>query len=387
VVSIEKLTEKFGPSKDVKPWGSCLVVQGTEFDPDWEAELGDLGYRCHFGTLDQHAVTFVQLKKTVAPGKSVYVPPKPTDPAGAAAARVYWSAQEDDFLIELWKSNLTIEEINLRVTEKFPVRVGVAAKHRLTRLKSAGRIQNRNVSGNEVKEMMKKETENKPKFGNGCQAGPDWSEKEVALLLERWDVLEEVSKKDKAAALAKLPEFNGRSPQSIYQKYFKLQPKTSKEAKSIPETSKVDDCSKNAQGTLDACPENTPGILDKQLISAPVEPADPDANERIIDERKSEDAWSKTVEVTPKIKIEDADVLLDLVAKTQLFSEVYDSLSTAYVKLRMDFEDYAKLQSEIVEVHRRELTILTAKYAVLQKEISRHKHAVSGEAMLPLEAS
>ena len=64
MISIDELTKRFGPSHVVAPYGDCLVVQGSEFDPDWEAELGDLGYACYFGDLDAHAVTFVQLKQS-----------------------------------------------------------------------------------------------------------------------------------------------------------------------------------------------------------------------------------------------------------------------------------------------------------------------------------
>ena len=73
-ISIQELTEKFGPSLNMPPWGECLVVPGTEFDPDWEVSLGDAGYRCHFTSLDSRAITAVQLKKSVAVGKMVYVP-------------------------------------------------------------------------------------------------------------------------------------------------------------------------------------------------------------------------------------------------------------------------------------------------------------------------
>ncbi len=75
MVSALELMAKFGPALEVAPWGSCLVVQGVEFDPDWEAELADQGYNCHEGIQDDYPVTYIQLEKLVASEKAVYVPP------------------------------------------------------------------------------------------------------------------------------------------------------------------------------------------------------------------------------------------------------------------------------------------------------------------------
>jgi hypothetical protein len=362
---LDELTLRFGPSKVVAPWGDCLVVQGTEFDPDWEAELADLGYRCHFGSLDNHAVTFVQLKKLVAPGKTVYVPPVTPKPADPDVGRIFWSAQEDAYLIELWKSGLPVEQISLSFAEKFPVRVGNAVKSRLDRLKIAGKIQSRKHSGNMVKEVEKVDSKVEVR---GCQSGPDWSASETALLLDYWEDLKALPKAKRAIEIARMEEFAGRSADALYQKVYKLlKAKASKEAKSSPETSKVD-----------VCIENAPGTLDKRSVN-------PDSNERIIDEANSGDVWKSTG--LQKSKVDGADVLVDLVKNYQILSEAYDSQSKAFVELKEDFEAYAKLQSEISEAHREELNALTAKYAKLQKEVSRHKHAVSGEAMIPLEAS
>ncbi len=74
-VSIEELKQRFGPPLSVAPYGECLIVQGAEFDPDWEVALGDQGFKCFNVTLDAHPVTLVQLKKRVAEGKVVYIPP------------------------------------------------------------------------------------------------------------------------------------------------------------------------------------------------------------------------------------------------------------------------------------------------------------------------
>ena len=80
-VSIEELKARFGPPLAVAPYGECLVVQGAEFDPDWEVYLGDEGYKCFFTDLDGHPVTLVRLKRVVPEGKVVYVPPPKAEPA------------------------------------------------------------------------------------------------------------------------------------------------------------------------------------------------------------------------------------------------------------------------------------------------------------------
>ena len=381
-ISIAALTERFGPALEVAPWGSCLVVQGTEFDPDWEAELGDLGYRCHFGTLDQHAVTFVQLKKAVVPGKTVYVPSKPTE---FAPARVYWSSEEDAYLVELWKSNLTIIDINLRVAAKFPCRVGVAAKQRLDRLKKAGKIQPRQkqVPGNEVKDM-----ENKYKVasrGSGCQKGPDWSESQVALLLARWEALEELPKEHRSAELAKMPEFAGRSANSILQKAYKLQKqKTSKEAKKHPDIL-----------------EHVAAEINANTSQHKVEPADPDSNEYI-------DAWNKAVKVESAGGIpgmydrnpsdpyvprqsnpdpdDDADVLLNLVKEVSVLREGYTSLIQVFAELQIKLRDLEKENQKTLGVFANE-TASNEELAAVRKDLAVHEHARSGKTMIPLEAS
>jgi hypothetical protein len=67
-VSIDALSERLGPPMSVDPWGECLIIQGTEFNPDWESQLSKLGFKCHCGTLDNYAVTFVQLKRFIGTG-------------------------------------------------------------------------------------------------------------------------------------------------------------------------------------------------------------------------------------------------------------------------------------------------------------------------------
>ncbi len=387
MVLIDELTEKFGPALEVAPWGSCIVVQGTEFDPDWEAELADLGFNCHFGSLDNHAVSFVQLKKSVASGKVVYVPPKPEDPVLAAAGRVYWSPEENAYLMELWKSDLTIDQISLSVAEKFPIRVGNAVKSRLDRLKIAGKIQSRKHSGNEVKKMEKIEVK-----GKNAQAGPDWSGGQVSLLLARWEDLNAMPKEKRAAEIAKMPEFAGRSANGILQKVYKLQ-KASKEAERSLE--KVDVCSKNVSGTLDKRP------------AAKVEPADPDDNQAFMENEKRKwngefgekcnlpidcvdcdilECIGRKSEGLQNSKVDDADVTVNLVKEVTVLREGYTSLNKTYVELRLRIEYIWKDVEKTLGSFATEMPS-NEDLAAVRKDLSIHKHVVSGEAMIPLEVS
>jgi hypothetical protein len=169
-VSFEELKERFGPVQDVPKYGQCVVVQGPDFDPDWEVFLGDAGYSCVFDTFGGSPVVFVPLKKTVGP-------------APIAGTRVNRSAQEDAYLLELWNSGLSVAQISVSVAEKFPVRVGNAVKMRLDRLKATGKIQSRQKHfGNEVKKM---ENENKKNAFNG----EVWLGSEDDLLVSLWKQL------------------------------------------------------------------------------------------------------------------------------------------------------------------------------------------------------
>ena len=80
-VSIESLTERFGPALDVPKLGKCLAIPGSEFDPDWEVLLGDQGFEVIFETWDNHPMTVVPLKIHGNEGKKVEVVPVKVDGA------------------------------------------------------------------------------------------------------------------------------------------------------------------------------------------------------------------------------------------------------------------------------------------------------------------
>lgn len=89
----------------------------------------------------------------------------------------------------------------------------------------------------------------------------------------------------------------------------------------------------------------------------------------------------------PEAKVSTGDVLNDLENKFQAISEAYDLQSKEHVELREDFEAYVKMQSEITEAYRQELTDLTTKIKELQRALTLHKHNRSGEALTPINFS
>lgn len=131
------LKEKF-PLKEVAPYGFCLVVPGAEFDPDWEAELGDKGYRCFQADLDGKPVTLVRVVKSEKGSgeKTVYVPPEPEDPK---TVRSFWTPKEDDVLATLWNSGVPFENM----PKSLPGRTETAIRLRVQRLERYGKIKKR----------------------------------------------------------------------------------------------------------------------------------------------------------------------------------------------------------------------------------------------------
>ena len=250
-VSIESLTERFGPALDVPKLGKCLAIPGSEFDPDWEVLLGDQGFEVIFETWDNHPMTVVPLK----------------------------------------------------------------------------------IHGDEGKKVEKTKVAIK---GKSAQAGPDWGENEVTLLLERWEAMKELPKVHRAAMIAKMPEFVGRSANGILQKAYKLlKEKTSKEVKKSPES-------------------------EVSVAAVPV-------------------------------KVDGADVLVDLVKNYQILSEANEKLNSAYVELRTKFED---LTADIEKKQENTIKWVVENYAeseeldAIQKQLAGHEHSEkSGKAMMPLEAS
>lgn len=134
MVSVEELKQKF-PVKDVPPYGTCIVVPGPDFDPDWEAELDDQGFRCVFTDLDQKAVTLVRLAEKLG-SESVE---REVSRSPSRALSKYWSSEEDKVLVKLWNEGDLIE----KMTPSFPGRTEAAIRLRIQRLEKYGKIKKR----------------------------------------------------------------------------------------------------------------------------------------------------------------------------------------------------------------------------------------------------
>ena len=208
-ITFDELQARFGPTHDVAPWGECIIVQGTEFDSDWEVYLGDAGYCCHFDDLDGVPVVFVPLK----------VKTKHVSPLAGKSGAGLWTPEEDEFLVALWNRvpQLSFSEMSRLVEEKFPSRKGQAVRKRIERLRALGAIVDR--YGN----LEVKKVENKVEKKKYSLKGPTWTGEVEAELLKEYDCL--VSKGQRIGSykiLAKLPQFKGRSVSGIEQKLKRL---------------------------------------------------------------------------------------------------------------------------------------------------------------------
>jgi len=142
MITVEELKAKFAV-RDVAPYGSCIVVPGAEFDPDWEVFLGDQGYKCFFIDLNQKPVTLVKLPKDVgksAGEKEVYRPRQPKkEKEVIEKADVHekkelaelspwqdpsrrWKPEEDELIIALWNQKHNVSEIHVEMRKRFPNR-------------------------------------------------------------------------------------------------------------------------------------------------------------------------------------------------------------------------------------------------------------------------
>ena len=74
MISIDELTEQFGPTYSVFPFGECLIMQSSEFKFEWRLDLKKQGYDFHAGIQDDYPVVYVQLSKNVAPAVGMQTP-------------------------------------------------------------------------------------------------------------------------------------------------------------------------------------------------------------------------------------------------------------------------------------------------------------------------
>jgi hypothetical protein len=388
MVSVDELKARFGPALVVAPFGECIVIPGVEFDPDWEVSLGDKGYMCHFTDLDGHAVTLVQLKKAVAEGKAVYVPPE--KPAvipefhsnqtevkevekveNEENKRVNWQPEEDALLISLWNQGSSIPDIAVKVEEKYPIRKGNSANMRLKRLRIVGQIQPRNKHVREkVAEVEKvEEVEKVAEKSNRGNPRPTmpwlkdaefWSPEEDALIVELWK---------KGLTLAEIGvEVNKKYPKrvryAITGRIYQLQKKGSIEKRHKPKL-------KAAKSLIVTKGDKSTGKVDVEVLptSAKYVPFS--------------DIWAFASSRETDLK-QRAEAFYKAATGVNLDGNIIGSVITCFEELDAlrglndnQIDDLQKFSAEIND-----------KLGALQKQLISHKHAQgSSEAMLPMEAS
>lgn len=261
MISIEELKQRFPDVREFSLYGSCVVVPGTDFDPDWECELEDQGYKVHMAELDGKAVTLVSCakKQPVEEGeKQVFAPPPPepesrrhlmlmtptanTAPPirgrgsylAAGNKLVPWHQQELDRLLEEWpRARGSVEEKAEALTKLFPGRTAVAIKLRYLKLLNLGRVKPSKASQKEVAQK------------SGLRRAPKgfyWSEEETQKLVNLWN--QDTLLGDILAA------FPNRSEKSLTSTISRLQ-KTGK----IPKRKKGSRPGRPRRKAVDACPD------------------------------------------------------------------------------------------------------------------------------------
>lgn len=239
MVSIEELKQKFGPVRDVAPYGPCIIVPGSEFNPDWEAELDDQSVKVFLASLDQRPVTLVQVKKPVgvmtpneerAPGRTEKQREPKRDIAKVARHEKYgddWRPEEDALLIRLHsEERLPYYKISEQMHEKFPARTEHAVFFRIYALMQQGKLQRRFERRKQT--GQKKESKApavSPASGAKGPIGPilqpadytRWTDAENELLIGLWN--------KKLNASQMLAMFPGRNENSIKMRLARLKEK------------------------------------------------------------------------------------------------------------------------------------------------------------------
>jgi len=197
--------KKLYPTKEVPPYGECIVVPGDKFDPDWEVDLGDQDHACFNVLLDRKPVTLVQLEKSVGAVtlKGSLEADSKTELPGVNSAEFPWSDEDEKKLLRRMNEleGTVYERAELLVPE-FHGRSAVALRqkfYKLTGLRGSSRSKSRP----------------KPKF-----LYVPWSVKEDDLLIELWNKRVNNKRLKRSAIAEKLP---GRSHESIQNRLKALQ--------------------------------------------------------------------------------------------------------------------------------------------------------------------
>jgi len=192
--------------RNVAPHGECVIVPGDKFDPDWEFQLEDQGFKVHLVELDRRPVALVSMRKTGegSEERTVYTPPpKPpvtekheeivSGPEHVEKSRGHkkgsktsrWTQEEDTRLLYEWpRARGTIAEKARSLVPLFPGRNA----HAIT------------CHYDQIVRTSKSST---PMRGSGGK----WSGKDVEKLITLWNGPMLKSQIEKA--------FPGRTPKSV----------------------------------------------------------------------------------------------------------------------------------------------------------------------------
>jgi hypothetical protein len=334
---LEDLRQKF-PVNDVAPYGECIIVPGDKFNPDWEAVLGEEGYNCIQTDIAGKPFMLVKLEREDAEGLETKEKPveEKKGPLANLQSRV-WSKDDDERLLKRMRELPgTIEQKCLQLTKDFKGRSPAAIHQKYVKLQRG----------------LKRERKPRYRKSSGA-AGPvssvkRWSEQETQMLIELWD------------KGAKVPEimtsFPGRTRDSVamhidvLQKEGRIKPRWKAGKGERPKTQK--------EPSVDTSVDTS--------VSTPVPTKTP------IPPFK--DMWELGTQLGTDLK-ERAEVFYVEAVKAGLPAPLIQSvvaLASEVDGLRAYYNDDLAEKGEVNGVRR---------------DLVRHKHAVTGETMLPMEAS
>jgi hypothetical protein len=395
MVSVDELKARFGPSLNVAPYGECLVIQGAEFDPDWEVSLGDKGFACHFGVLNGHAVTFVSLNKIVSKSGVVFVPPPKT-----VIPEVHSNQTEVKETEKVEKKVYALQGPRWTIAEKTELlkeydRLVAEGKKYGSRIILAELPQFKGRSKNgidlQLKHLLKKRRA-------GFEPTPPVSQVEQVEQVERVEKVASVAQGEPTSAREILR--NRASGGNMWTKLWRLEEDNllvelwNRQPKLILKKIFAEFNIKFPERSFGSVGNRLTGLQNEGRIQprwklkrkgAKVAGSNPArATNAANDAEKSE----KSIEEV-EVKVAFPEDLLkrieDLNRKAVVIdrlSQAYDSLSSAIVELKTKLNEQARLIQEILLANQ----CIEENFDELRRDLIRHKHAVSGEAMPPWEA-
>lgn len=160
-ITVEMLKELF-PVKDVAPYGTCIVVPGDKFDPDWEDQLCAHGHKVFMQSLDGKAVTLVKPKEE-----------DKKDPAASLVANLQsraWSEDDDETLLKrMHELPGTIEQKCVQLAKEFKGRSPAAIHQKYVKLQ---------------RKLKKPKARPEKELVHPVKR---WSDKDTELLIKLWN--------------------------------------------------------------------------------------------------------------------------------------------------------------------------------------------------------